>query len=1486
MINSSNSGNNSVKQRLRKVAIGTVALIFVVGISVGIYFIFSNGEGKINTQKTQEQIRSGEPMLTLGDYEICNWKLIEFDTHIPLTIDGKDEGFFDGEDDMLIKGFLCGTDQEVLLASDEQGLHGSILDSDNVVRITAVDEVSSTLSISDQEFPTFTQSEKVEAADKKWKEYIASRQNDRRAMNALESGSIDIHIHLDIDSHMVEEFGSAFAAARYGVELIAVVNRDAYIDLGFNLKVVSINVRSSYLSSTSNAGAYLSELEKIPRPFNVNLLHSLSTRDLGGGIAYLGGLYTSNSCYGVSGVYGDFHLWDRYVVAHELGHNFGADHTHEMSPPVDTCGLSCPSDPSGTIMSYCHLCSGGLSNLRYEWHERVREVILNDYALENGNLATRYGCQNFPAYPDVGVPFTLQGDACLTIDSSACAECAVETCSIDSSFQFTGTQVKASQDSNYCWTASNNCDSISLQLCDDSSNQRFFFEDSSLKSETCGQVKHQGGSANFDGSLVSTWCSPDENPSAGPSCDQTIIALGCGDTHIGSTIDDCDGQRRFTFVAPNGPVTVSSCGSAFDTVLSVETADSRLYYSDDDGNCNSRAELLNMVNLSEGEEYTIVLQGYASAKGDYNLAITCSDDSLTTNSPTDDSLTTNSPTDDSLTTNAPTDPLTTFSPTDGQCESSVIELQCGIAQTGSTVNTCDAQQRFVFTATTNVKTISACGSQYDTVMSIYDSKDEWLGSNDDSNECGLDSIISNVALNIGSQYMVILGGYSDQVGEYTIELTCQSDESLTPTLEPTVKSETDAPSARPTGAPNLSSTNWPTSSAPTLQPTTSAPTPFPTSVPGTGSLTPTLEPTVKSETDAPSAQPTGAPTLQPTTSAPTPMPTSVPGTGCDATVIDIACDETLTGSTIGSCDAQQIFRFTASTSMKTISACGSQYDTKLSVYNVADELVFYQDDSNECGLQSFVEDLSLEIGTEYFIVLHGYNDQVGNYALELTCQSDDASSTPTLEPTAPLVETLSPTLDPTMDPTFPLVETLTPTLEPTPPTCDSTIINIACGQTLTGSTANSCDAQQQFTFTATTSMKSISTCGSQYDTMLDIYSANGELIFYQDDSSECSLQSFIKDLPVEIGVDYIIVLRGYSNQVGTYNLELTCESDESATVAPTVGPTVQPQGFESDAPTQGPTSVPGTACDSTIIDVACGQTLTGSTADSCDAEQRFTFTATTSMKSISTCGSEYDTMLDIYSANDELVYHQDDSTECSLQSFIEDLSVEIGMDYTIVLRGYANQVGTYNLELTCDSSPEPECDDTIQTLTCGDVVTQSTIDTCLGEQTFQFTATSGLTTISSCGSEFDTMLEVVSDNGFSRSNDDSHICGYHSVISDMALQEGENYFVTLSGWSGNRGNYRLELTCDTTTLSPTSSPTEPAQVTYTRIRDGKCQTLDGSDPLHEYHGNTPECEQLCTQRADCYGYSLSRYSNCLLWTQSDLMGGGAPWGRADCHIKN
>ena len=61
------------------------------------------------------------------------------------------------------------------------------------------------------------------------------------------------------------------------------------------------------------------------------------------------------------------------VVTHEIGHNFRSPHTHCYSPPVDHCygakagatavATSVPPE-KGTIMSYCHLLSGGYSNIK------------------------------------------------------------------------------------------------------------------------------------------------------------------------------------------------------------------------------------------------------------------------------------------------------------------------------------------------------------------------------------------------------------------------------------------------------------------------------------------------------------------------------------------------------------------------------------------------------------------------------------------------------------------------------------------------------------------------------------------------------------------------------------------------------------------------------------------------------------------------------------------------------------------------------------------------------------------------------------------------------------------------------------------------------------------------------------------------------------------------------------------------------------------
>lgn len=124
-----------------------------------------------------------------------------------------------------------------------------------------------------------------------------------------------------------------------------------------------------------------------------DLGHFLSGRGLGGGVAWLPGICNAGYNYGLSGNLSGFfpypiqdnnaQNWDLMVVAHEGGHNVGAPHTHDHG--VDNCaGGDCSVTPFGTIMSYCHLCPGGLANVLMQFHP----ASINDYILPTLNAAT------------------------------------------------------------------------------------------------------------------------------------------------------------------------------------------------------------------------------------------------------------------------------------------------------------------------------------------------------------------------------------------------------------------------------------------------------------------------------------------------------------------------------------------------------------------------------------------------------------------------------------------------------------------------------------------------------------------------------------------------------------------------------------------------------------------------------------------------------------------------------------------------------------------------------------------------------------------------------------------------------------------------------------------------------------------------------------------------------------------------------------------
>lgn len=130
--------------------------------------------------------------------------------------------------------------------------------------------------------------------------------------------------------------------------------------------------------------------------------------------------YNAFSVVGLRGNYSfpaSGYTWDVFSLAHEIGHLFGAYHTHDCrwNPPLDTCVTSddaqfssddaCYSKPitprksTGTIMSYCHLINGGNEGVEMTYSLRVANYIRHQ--------AEIFPCSHPPSKPIVKLNFPL-----------------------------------------------------------------------------------------------------------------------------------------------------------------------------------------------------------------------------------------------------------------------------------------------------------------------------------------------------------------------------------------------------------------------------------------------------------------------------------------------------------------------------------------------------------------------------------------------------------------------------------------------------------------------------------------------------------------------------------------------------------------------------------------------------------------------------------------------------------------------------------------------------------------------------------------------------------------------------------------------------------------------------------------------------------------------------------------------------------------------
>ncbi|MCB9265067.1 MAG: T9SS type A sorting domain-containing protein [Lewinellaceae bacterium] len=120
-----------------------------------------------------------------------------------------------------------------------------------------------------------------------------------------------------------------------------------------------------------------------------------------------------------------------------------------------------------------------------------------------------------------------------------------------------------------------------------------------------------------------------------------------------------------------------------------------------------------------------------------------------------------------------------------------------------------------------------------------------------------------------------------------------------------------------------------------------------------------------------------------------------------ADAIELSCNTTVTGSTTfaspdaaPTCDGQTVtapgvwYTFVATTRSVNVNTCGSNFDTKISVYSggCGGELVCVAGNDDYCGTQSSVSFVP-DLGQRYYVLVHGFGSATGSFHLEYDCEN-------------------------------------------------------------------------------------------------------------------------------------------------------------------------------------------------------------------------------------------------------------------------------------------------------------------------------------------------------------------------------------------------------------------------------------------------------------------------------------------------------------------
>ncbi|MDX1478053.1 MAG: GEVED domain-containing protein [Saprospiraceae bacterium] len=217
----------------------------------------------------------------------------------------------------------------------------------------------------------------------------------------------DLESYLDNNSSIADT--EAWVAALFNE--VSTIYDNENIPLGIS-EIFIWTTPDPYINLTSTSAALNEFVDQIQQNgYNGRLAHLLSTRGLGGGIAYVDVLCSTSIPCAVSASLGTNvvpfpnYSWNVMVIAHELGHNFGSRHTHRCwwngnNTQIDDCGnewannngntpegAACydennpilPTGTGGTIMSYCHLVSGVGINFNNGFGTQPGDLVYNEF---------------------------------------------------------------------------------------------------------------------------------------------------------------------------------------------------------------------------------------------------------------------------------------------------------------------------------------------------------------------------------------------------------------------------------------------------------------------------------------------------------------------------------------------------------------------------------------------------------------------------------------------------------------------------------------------------------------------------------------------------------------------------------------------------------------------------------------------------------------------------------------------------------------------------------------------------------------------------------------------------------------------------------------------------------------------------------------------------------------------------------------------------